>query len=494
MKVFDLNLRSCGLDAGWFCSPNRSPKRSCGSGWGACIDLPDSNRDLVRPESKAFVQDDILIDADGLRITTKKTLQRDSELVLLLQAARRASQRQDDDSLSTASTHVDDEPAVISATRPGKPAKVSAISDKMKDIRYIAPVWRTPSSSSDKSIQLPSLTGFGSSFSQEGLQGRKEVKLCNLQKVKEVGKGNTATVWKCVDCSDRKTLAVKEMPVDRDEKRKNMALREMVTMLGIEHAGIVTCHNVFYCKNVFHIAMEYMDAGSLLDAMRRTCHSGSYSMPLPALAHVCQKVLSALDFLHEGMQLVHRDVKPGNILLSMQGEVKLADLGICAQPMTEGGMHAEHTGVCATPVTEWIGTVTYMSPERLLGEAYGYSADMWSLGLVLIEAAVGRYPLTPAEFHGNLQFWDLLDIVMSDSTCALKLLEGLDKEYDELRTFTDACLIKNGLERPFAQDLLAHPLLNAADQSVFAQWVSQSLTESDRDFRDSQCLEVDGWA
>eukprot|EP00960_Hanusia_phi_P076515 768571-Hanusia_phi.AAC.8 len=281
------------------------------------------------------------------------------------------------------------------------------------------------------------------------------------------------------------------MPVDRDEKRKNMALREMVTMLGIEHAGIVTCHNVFYCKNVFHIAMEYMDAGSLLDAMRRTCHSGSYSMPLPALAHVCQKVLSALDFLHEGMQLVHRDVKPGNILLSMQGEVKLADLGICAQPMTEGGMHAEHTGVCATPVTEWIGTVTYMSPERLLGEAYGYSADMWSLGLVLIEAAVGRYPLTPAEFHGNLQFWDLLDIVMSDSTCALKLLEGLDKEYDELRTFTDACLIKNGLERPFAQDLLAHPLLNAADQSVFAQWVSQSLTESDRDFRDSQCLEVD---
>eukprot|EP00960_Hanusia_phi_P076514 768571-Hanusia_phi.AAC.7 len=227
MKVFDLNLRSCGLDAGWFCSPNRSPKRSCGSGWGACIDLPDSNRseylididvdltkvcrDLVRPESKAFVQDDILIDADGLRITTKKTLQRDSELVLLLQAARRASQRQDDDSLSTASTHVDDEPAVISATRPGKPAKVSAISDKMKDIRYIAPVWRTPSSSSDKSIQLPSLTGFGSSFSQEGLQGRKEVKLCNLQKVKEVGKGNTATVWKCVDCSDRKTLAVKEV-------------------------------------------------------------------------------------------------------------------------------------------------------------------------------------------------------------------------------------------------------------------------------------------
>ena len=285
------------------------------------------------------------------------------------------------------------------------------------------------------------------------------------------------------------------MPVDRDEKRKDMALREMVTMFGIDHAGIVACHNVFYSKNMFHIAMEYMDAGSLLDAMRRTCRqSGSYTMPLPALAHVCQKVLSALDFLHEGMQLVHRDVKPGNILLSVQGEVKLADLGICAQPITEGGLQEERTGVCATPVTEWIGTVTYMSPERLLGEAYGYSADMWSLGLVLVEAAMGRYPLTPLDFQGNLQFWDLLDIVMSESTCAFKLLEGLDREYDELRTFTDACLIKDGATRPLAEDLLGHPLLNSADQSVFAQWISRSLTERGCDVPDSQCLEVDGWA
>jgi serine/threonine protein kinase len=111
-------------------------------------------------------------------------------------------------------------------------------------------------------------------------------------------------------------------------------------------------------------------------------------MPLDALAHVGRSISLALMYLHEDVAVVHRDVKPGNILLSSSGEVKLADLGICTRPGELQALSSAVDGEPA-PATAWVGTVTYMSPERLTGSGYSFSADVWSLGIVLAEAAVG---------------------------------------------------------------------------------------------------------
>jgi mitogen-activated protein kinase kinase 1 len=325
---------------------------------------------------------------------------------------------------------------------------------------------------------------------------KKDVKFADIVKVAKIGKGNTSVVWQCQDTSTGESLAMKEMTVDRGETRMNMALRELVTMCGVDHVGVVTCHNVFYANNSFHLVMEHMDGGSLLDAMRRWCSlDGDYRMQPAVLAKVAKDVLSALHFLHEQLQVVHRDVKPGNILLNCEGEAKLADLGIMTQPgevQVDPQAPVSDGGTPATPAIEWIGTVTYMSPERLTGDPYSYSADIWSLGIVLVEAAIGRYPLTElAPGSDKLEFWDLLDLVRNGE-CPSKVLGKYDSKWVSLQALASRCLIKDHTKRPSASQLLDasfpvviaggdHFFLHHAQpngQAALSQWVRLSLVRA----------------
>jgi len=78
---------------------------------------------------------------------------------------------------------------------------------------------------------------------------------------------------------------------------------------------------------------------------------------------------------------VHRDIKPANLLVNLKGDVKITDFGVTA------GLH-DSVSTCTT----FVGTVTYMSPERIRNSSYSYAADIWSLGLTVLEFATGRFP------------------------------------------------------------------------------------------------------
>jgi serine/threonine protein kinase len=251
------------------------------------------------------------------------------------------------------------------------------------------------------------------------------MRLKNLIKVREVGRGSSGVVYRVQDRLNGRIWALKEVPLNADEEKRRMTIDELRTAYGINHVHIVSCHEVFFSKGVFSLVMDYMDGGSLLDSLKA---AGGRLMPLDALAHVARSISLALMYLHEDVGVVHRDVKPGNILLSSSGEVKLADLGICTRP---GELRALSYSVDGEAATAWVGTVTYMSPERLTGCGYSFSADVWSLGIVLAEAAVGRYPyaLSPASRSAEcggvegrtLQFWDLLDMVV-EGPCPSRLV------------------------------------------------------------------------
>jgi serine/threonine protein kinase len=249
------------------------------------------------------------------------------------------------------------------------------------------------------------------------------------------------------------------------------------------------------------------------------------TIPPPALSSIAESVLSALEFLHEDLHVIHRDVKPGNILLSRCGKAKLADLGIATSPSSSN-----------YSTNEWVGTTTYMSPERLRGDDYSFSADIWSFGLTLVEAALGRYPFTqtdkaPLAFeystpspvtaedrkHKKLDFWDLLEIV--DGPCPARVLNR-KKEWDALVPLATACLAKNADQRPRATTLLSGVnsgrseqdvanrgarFLAHADSRALRIWVShESLVsddcshpklgeKSDEDDDDLSCRTSDGW-
>ena len=256
----------------------------------------------------------------------------------------------------------------------------------------------------------------------------RSVRLEDLVKIKAasecLGKGVSGTVWKVRDKSVDETLALKEMAMDTMDEVKNQTLvDEMRIMLELDHPSIVACHGVFYELGLFKIVMEFCDAGSLLDVMR----IGNHTIPVAPLAGMMAQVLEAMSYLHTAMRVIHRDVKPGNLLLTRQGHCKLADFGVCSKPRDS------RDSMCAT----WVGTVTYMSPERLKGNSYSFNADVWALGVIVVEATLGRYPyladhtdkVDAGEFgeggarKDKFEFWDLLySLDDPSSPCATKKL------------------------------------------------------------------------
>lgn len=98
------------------------------------------------------------------------------------------------------------------------------------------------------------------------------------------------------------------------------------------------------------------------------------------LQHFLQ-VLLGLIYLHKELRVIHRDIKPSNLLLNSAGQLKISDFGV-------SGQLANSVSRCES----WVGTITYMSPERIRGDEYSANCDVWSLGLCLMEFALGRFP------------------------------------------------------------------------------------------------------
>ena len=282
-----------------------------------------------------------------------------------------------------------------------------------------------------------------------------------------------------------------------DDERRRILLDELRIAYSVDHSCVVPCLEVFFARGVFSLVMEYMDGGSLLDALKAGSSAGRGGLPCAALAYVGRSVAEALAYLHEVLHVLHRDVKPSNILLSRSGSVKVGDLGICSSPSATGPSGASGAGRGAqagqepAAATQWIGTVTYMSPERILGDAYSFNADIWSLGVVLAEAGLCRYPYAPAAAHHSggpgggrsLQFWDLLDLVVAgpcpSDALAAHLAAAGEEQAQEAAGFVRECLTRDLQGRPGARRCLAHPFLDldsaaaAAGRLALAEWISQ---------------------
>ncbi|GBF99604.1 hypothetical protein Rsub_12068 [Raphidocelis subcapitata] len=196
--------------------------------------------------------------------------------------------------------------------------------------------------------------------------------------------------------------------------------------------GLINFYGAYHVPGSGQISLvlEYMDGGCLADVLRVVG-----AIPEGVLSRITARVLQGLAFLHR-RHLVHRDIKPANILLNLQGEAKISDFGISA-------FVADTVANCNT----FTGTVTYMSPERIEGRPYGFPADIWSLGLVLVEAATGRYPY---DATGGPILHDEPPLPAPGSVS------------DALRDFVRACLATDPKRRPSAEQLLAHPFVTGA--------------------------------
>lgn len=190
------------------------------------------------------------------------------------------------------------------------------------------------------------------------------------------------------------------------------------------------------------LMIEYMDGGSLQDiADQGGCDDE------PTLANIAVQALKGLLFLHENYQ-IHRDLKPGNFLISHRGEVKVADLGILkqlAEPSKIGGVTSK------LPKTNtFVGTTTYMSPERIDGKDYSFPSDVWAFGLSIITIALGRFPL---DTQGG--YWTILHGIRDAAPPVLPA----GQFSEECRDFVAQCMKRNPDERKTVKELLKHPFL-----------------------------------
>jgi serine/threonine protein kinase len=152
---------------------------------------------------------------------------------------------------------------------------------------------------------------------------------------------------------------------------------ELKMLYKLDCSSVVRFYAVYRSQNRVHLVLEHMDLGSLLGLI----HQQRDPKPVPesVAAAMLYQMLWGVAYLHRSRAL-HRDVKPSNIVLNRAGELKLADFGIAKEFGAD-----ELTGTMA-------GTFKYMSPERLRGDVYGTAADVWSLGLVLLEIVTRRQP------------------------------------------------------------------------------------------------------
>ncbi|WP_030763075.1 MULTISPECIES: serine/threonine-protein kinase [unclassified Streptomyces] len=247
--------------------------------------------------------------------------------------------------------------------------------------------------------------------------------------VEPIGRGGMGKVWRAHDELLHRTVAVKELTAglyvaqaDRDVMHARTQ-KEARAAARIQHPAVVTVHDVLEHDDRPWIVMEYIDGPSLADAAK----AAGRIEPREA-ARIGLHVLGALRAAH-AVGVLHRDVKPGNVLLAKDGRVLLTDFGIAA---IEGDSSITRTG-------EIVGSIDYLAPERVTGGVPDPSSDLWSLGATLYTAVEARSPFRRTSPISSLQ------AVVNDEPPALR-------QAGALGPIITALLRKDPTQRPSAAE------------------------------------------
>lgn len=280
---------------------------------------------------------------------------------------------------------------------------------------------------------------YGEIMKQAGIltiNGQKiESDINELEAVGELGHGTCGHVVKMFHKKTNQVMAVKQMRRSGNfEDNKRIIMDLDVVMKSHNCSYIVHCIGMFITKTDVWICMELM--ATCLDKLLK-----EFIRPIPEiiLGKVTVATVNALHYLKESHGVIHRDVKPSNILLDERGRIKLCDFGISGHL------------VDSKAKTRSAGCVAYMAPERIdppdpKKPDYDIRADVWSLGLSLVELATGEFP-----YKNCRTDIEMCSKILHDEQPTLPVVFSMD-----FRDFVTRCLTKNFEKRPKYRELLGH--------------------------------------
>jgi hypothetical protein len=245
-----------------------------------------------------------------------------------------------------------------------------------------------------------------------------------------LGHGGFGTVLRAVRLSDSLALAIKTMP-NGTAKQKRENLWEIGLLKRAQHPCVVTFYEAFVWADAVWMVMERLDGGSLAHAVA-LC--GGFREP--HVAYTAERVLRALDFMHE-RSLAHRDLKSANLMLSTLGDVKLIDFGLCRD--------------CSrSPGISMLGSPFFISPEMIRYEPHSTPTDIWSFAISLLEMVNGHPPN-----HNNA-----VRAMFVTATVGVDLSQWTFSA--ALTDFLAQCLQRDPLRRAAAPALRKHAFLRKA--------------------------------
>src|SRR5436190_2510430 len=203
----------------------------------------------------------------------------------------------------------------------------------------------------------------------------------------ELGRGGMGTVYLAEQPGLGREVAIKELIQSADPVALRRFLQEAQVMARTSHPNLVQVHDMELQGNVNYLVMEFIRGRSLRDWMNQA------QIPPPQVFAVMHGVLQALDYAHRHA-IVHRDMKPENVLISDEGMVKVADFGI-ARLMDDTGL-----GGTTTKTGTTVGTPQYMSPEQAASSKVDGRSDLYSAGIIFYELVAGQPPFTASDADG----------------------------------------------------------------------------------------------
>lgn len=249
--------------------------------------------------------------------------------------------------------------------------------------------------------------------------------------ISRLGKGSYGTVW-CGILNDKK-VALKQIDFSNLSEKKGISLRRQIKrevniLKNLQDENIIRYDGLYYnkLKKEISVVMELVEGVSLTEI---TLFAGKLGEDVSAC--LIKQVLKGLSYIHEN-NLIHRDIKPDNILINANSKIKIIDFGTVALDSNEWKRRSA------------VGTPWYCAPEVINTEDYNWSVDIWSLGCMILELITGKPP------YDDL---NSIQCLMKMATSPPPIPQDLSSECHD---FISKCLAVNKSERPTAKELLNH--------------------------------------